>query len=240
MELLAEGARSLGLALSPAQLEQFEAYYRALAVAKVDLTAVTDYQGVQRRYFLESLALLTALYDAGALGKGRGQRLMDLGAGAGLPGLPVKIADPSLRLVLLEATGKKAEFLRQVVEELGLMDVAVVSARAEVAAHEPDHRQAYDVVAARAVAGLPVLVELALPFLRLGGHLAAPKGSRASQEVQAAARALQACGGQVVTVRRLTVPAAVIPPTLVLVRKVAPTPPQYPRRPGIPAKRPLR
>jgi len=122
------------------------------------------------------------------------------------------------------------------VERLALTDVAVVTGRAESAAHESEHREAYDLALARAVASLPVLLELALPFLRLGGFLAAPKGSRAAQEVAAAAPALQACGGRILAAERM--PGS--PLTLVLVEKVAPTPPAYPRRPGIPAKRPLR
>lgn len=240
MEVLAEGALALGLPLTAGQLGQFEAYYRALAAAKAGLTAVTDYEGVQRRHFLESLALAAALYQVGALERGRGDSLLDLGSGAGFPGLPVKILDPSLRVTLLEATGRKAQFLGRLAQELGLAEVVVLAARAEEAAQRADQREAYDVVTARAVAPLPALVELALPFLRLGGYLAAAKGSRAEAEVRSALRALELCGGRLVGVRGLSVPGAAVSPTLVLIRKEAPTPPQYPRRPGIPAKRPLR
>jgi 16S rRNA (guanine527-N7)-methyltransferase len=237
MQLLAHIAEAHGLTLDGRQLGQFEEYYRLLIAAneRVNLTSVTAYEEVQRRHFGESLAVAAALYRTGVLRPGQAARTIDLGAGAGFPGLPIKIAHPALRLTLLESAAKKTAFLEGVVERLALPDVAVVTGRAESAAHEPAHREAYDLALARAVASLPVLLELALPFLRLGGFLAAPKGSRAGQEVAAATAALQACGGRILVAERL--PDS--PLTLVLVEKVAPTPSAYPRRPGIPAKRPL-
>jgi 16S rRNA (guanine527-N7)-methyltransferase len=237
MQLLASIAEAHGLTLDSRQLRQFEAYYRLLVAAneRVNLTSVTACEEVQRRHFGESLAVAAALYRTGVLRPGQVARTIDLGAGAGFPGLPIKIAHPALRLTLLESAAKKTAFLEGVVERLALPDVTVVTGRAESAAHESTHREAYDLALARAVASLPVLLELALPFLRLGGFLAAPKGSRAAQEVAAAAAALQACGGRIFVAERL----ADTPLTLVLVEKVAPTPSAYPRRPGIPAKRPL-
>lgn len=238
MDVLAHIAEALGLTLDHRQLQQFEEYYRLLIAAnqRVNLTSVTGCEEVQRRHFGESLAVAAALYQAGTLQPGQAARTIDLGAGAGFPGLPIKIAHPSLQLTLLESAAKKTRFLEEVVERLALADVVVVTGRAESVAHESAHREAYDLALARAVAPLPVLVELALPFLRLGGVLAAPKGSRAAQEVAAAAAALRACGGRLYSAERL--PES--PLTLVLVEKVAPTPSTYPRRPGIPAKRPLR
>jgi 16S rRNA (guanine527-N7)-methyltransferase len=238
MDLLARIAEARGLTLDARQLEQFEEYYRLLIATneRVNLTTVTAYEEVQRRHFGESLAVATALYRASLLQPGQVARAIDLGAGAGFPGLPIKIAHPTLRLTLLESATKKTAFLEEVVRRLALTDVTVVTGRAESAAHEPAHREMYDLALARAVASLPVLAELALPFLRLNGALAAPKGSRVAQEVAAAAPALLACGGQVLSAERL--PES--PLTLVLVKKVAPTPSTYPRRPGIPAKRPLR
>ena len=238
MDLLAHIAEAHGLTLDGRQLGQFEEYYRLLVAAneRVNLTSVTAYEEVQRRHFGESLAVAAALYRAGALRPGQRARTIDLGAGAGFPGLPIRIVHPALRLTLLESAAKKTAFLDRVVERLDLADVAVVTGRAESVAHESEHREAYDLALARAVAPLPVLLELALPFLCVGGFLAAPKGSRASQEVVAAAPAFQACGGRILATERLRGS----PLTLVLVEKVAPTPPAYPRRPGVPAKRPLR
>jgi 16S rRNA (guanine527-N7)-methyltransferase len=240
MDVLARTAERLGLPLSAQQLQQFEEYYRQLIDAnqRVSLTSITDYQEVQRRHFGESLAVATALYRAGVLKPDEGARVLDLGAGAGFPGLPMRIVHPALRLTIIEATRKKTAFLESLLARLGLEDVTVIAGRAETVAHEPVHREGYDLVLARAVAPLAVLVELTLPFLAVGGSLATPKGSRAPQEMTEAGRALALCGGRIVSAEPLPSPA--LPLTLVLVEKLAPTPDAYPRRPGIPAKRPLR
>jgi len=240
MEILARTAEGLGLPLNAQQLQQFEEYYHQLIAAnrRVNLTSITDYQEVQRRHFGESLAVGAALYRAGVLKPDEGARVLDLGAGAGFPGLPMRIVHPALRLTILEATRKKTAFLERLLARLGLEDVAVITGRAEAVAHEPAHREGYDLVLARAVAPLAVLVELALPFLEVDGVLATPKGSHATQEIAAAGRALTLCGGRIASAEPLPSPA--LPLTLVLVAKIAPTPATYPRRPGIPAKRPLR
>jgi len=242
MNLLARIAEARGLTLDGRQLEQFEEYYRLLVAAnqRVNLTSVTAYDDVQRRHFGESLVVVAALYRAGVMRPGQAAHAIDLGAGAGFPGLPIKIARPELTLTLLEATGKKAAFLERLVQQLGLAGVTVVHARAEELAHDPAHRAAYHLALARAVAPLRVLVELALPFLRVGGYLATPKGSAAAREAKQAAAALQICGGRLELLRPLDLPGPGPIPTLVLIRKIADTPDRYPRRPGIPAKRPLR
>jgi 16S rRNA (guanine527-N7)-methyltransferase len=241
LSILVRGTRQLGVELGAHQLDLFERYYRLLkaASARVSLTSVTGYEAVQQRHFLESLALLPALREAGVLTPGWGKRVLDLGAGAGLPGLPLKIAVPELRLTLLEATARKAAFLREAVSELALEHVEVLTGRAEDLARQEERREAYDLAVARAVAPLPTLLELALPFVRIGGALAAPKGSAAPQEVSRSERALGLLGGRLLSVTPLAVPGAEHPPRLVLVRKVAPTPETYPRRSGIPGKRPL-
>ena len=237
METLVDGAERLNLRLTPEQIRLFQTYYDELVAdaGRSGLTAIIDYEGIQRRHFLESLALLVSLERVGALGPA-----IDIGSGAGLPGLPVKILRPALTLTLLEASRKKSDFLERLIRRLELSDVRVIRGRAEELGHDPAHRQAYDLVLARAVAPLPTLVELALPFLRSGGWLAAPKGSRASREADAASKALALCGGRVEHVERMGVPGVDVSPTLVLVRKVAPTPDRFPRRTGIPRKRPLR
>ena len=240
MQFLAQTAQTLGISLTDQEMQKFEEYYRQLIAAKgrAGLTSVTDYQGVQRRHFGESLAIAAALYRLRLLTPGQGRDVLDLGAGAGFPGVPIRIIHPALRLTLVEATRKKASFLQHLVAHLGLAHVTVVPERAETLGRDPAHREKYDLVLARAVAPLAVLVELALPFLRIGGSLAAPKGSRARQELDDAARAIELCGGRVLSAEPLPSPA--LSPTLVLVEKAQPTPAGYPRRPGIPAKRPLR
>jgi 16S rRNA (guanine527-N7)-methyltransferase len=240
MDVLARAAEGLGLPLDAQQLQQFEEYYHQLIAAnrRVSLTSITDYQEVQRRHFSESLAVGAALYRAGVLKPDEGARVLDLGAGAGFPGLPMRIVHPALRLTILEATRKKTAFLEDLLARLGLDDVAVITGRAEAVAHDPAHREGYDLVLARAVAPLTVLVELALPFLKVGSFLATPKGSRTPQEMAEAGRALAICGGRIVSAEPL--PSSAPPLTLVIVEKIAPTPTAYPRRPGIPTKRPLR
>lgn len=238
METFARDAKRLRFELDRVQLRAFQTYLGELEAARprLRLTSLTDREAVQRRHFLEPLALLGALEERGPLP----DPVIDIGSGAGFPGLPIKIVRPALRLTLVEAQGKRATFLEQVVRALGLDGITIVNARAEDAARDPAHREAYGLVLARAVAPLPTLVELALPFLRVGGLLAAPKGSGAQREVRDGAAALAALGGTVEATRALEVPNTQVPPTLVLVRKTSPTPARFPRRAGIPSKRPLR
>ncbi|MDI6858479.1 MAG: 16S rRNA (guanine(527)-N(7))-methyltransferase RsmG, partial [Dehalococcoidia bacterium] len=241
LEVLSQGARELGLELDALQLERFERYYRLLATSgrRAGVTSITDYEEVQRRHFLESLAVAATLLQLGVLGGASPGSALDLGSGGGFPGLPMKILLPALEMTLLEASARKSAFLRETVDALGLEGAQVVTARAEEAAQQPAYRERFDLVVARAVAPLPALVELALPFLRVGGHLAAPKGSRASSEVKQASFALEALHGEVVGRWPLPLAGAAHSQTLVLVRKTAPTPERYPRRAGVPAKRPL-
>jgi 16S rRNA (guanine527-N7)-methyltransferase len=170
MRLLLDGAASLGIALDGKQIDQFEAYYRELTGAKLNLTAISGYENVQRRLFLESLAVLAVLRKFGRLVEGGTASVLDLGSGGGFPGVPLKIAVPSLRLALVEATRRKAAFLSGLVQRLDLSDVFVIADRAEVVAHDALHRETYDVVTARAVAAMPALVELGLPFVKIGGR----------------------------------------------------------------------
>ena len=236
MKELYEGARAFGISLSDQQQWIFQAYYGLLVAwsARTNLTTITDYPGVVTKHFLDSLACL-----AGLEGVVAGRRVIDVGSGAGFPGLPLKIACPDLRLTLLEATGKKAEFLTEVVNRLGLTDVTVLNARAEQAGHDPAHRAAYDLAVARALAAMPVLAELTLPFVRPGGLVIAQKGEDPAAEVEATQAAFHRLGGRLRRVLPVSVPGVAAARHLVVVEKVAATPDRYPRRPGMPAKRPL-
>lgn len=241
LEVLSQGARELGLELDALQLERFERYYRLLATSgrRAGVTSITGYEDVQRRHFLESLAVAATLLQAGVLGAASPGSALDLGSGGGFPGLPMKILLSALEMTLLEASARKSAFLRETVDALGLEGAQVVTARAEEAARQPAYRERFDLVIARAVAPLAVLVELALPFLTVGGHLATPKGSRVSSEVRQASFALEALRGEIVGRRSLPLADAAHPQTLVVVRKTAATPERYPRRVGVPSKRPL-
>ncbi len=236
MEQLVAGARAWGLELTAEQVQAFELYYRQLVAwnERVNLTAITDYEEVLVKHFLDSLSCFQAL-----TGLPPGWRCIDIGAGAGFPGLPLKIALPRMRLTVLESTGKKAAFLKHIVAELGLSGVDVVRGRAEEVGREPGLRESFDAALARAVAALPVLVEYALPLVRVGGVFVAQKGSELEDEVEAARGAITLLGGELAEIRAVDVPGLDAPRHLVVVAKVAPTPDRYPRRPGIPAKRPL-
>src|SRR2546422_4127035 len=202
---------------------------------RAGLPSLSDRLSVERRHFLEPLVLLRALEEVGAFAS----PAMDIGTGAGFPGLPIKILRPDLQLTLLEASGRKVSFLEHLTQLLDMTGVNAIHARAEDLGRDAMHRSAYGLVLARAVAPLRVLLELSLPFLRIGGHLATPKGSSAQRQGREAVSALEACGGEVERLQKLDLPWPEPAPTLVLVRKVRDTPGRYPRRAGVPNKRPL-
>jgi len=234
---LVDGAQQLlGLTLTQRQRQAFHLYQKELVSwnTRFNLTAITDTEGVQIRHFLDSLSCLLAVGDVRP-----GQSLIDVGTGAGFPGLPLKIVYPALRLTLVEATGKKTDFLRHMVKLLELRDVAVIHARAEQVGHDPLHRETYDWVTARAVAAMPTLAEYLLPLCRLGGHCLAQKGEGAAAEVTSAEPAVLLLGGRLSRLVPVELPGLAETRHLVLIEKVARTPEKYPRHPGRPAKRPL-
>jgi 16S rRNA (guanine527-N7)-methyltransferase len=239
MEKLTSGANKLGLHLTPHQLEQFQVYYQELIDwnRRVNLTHITDYDEVQIKHFLDSLTLVLTLK------KPLGQedfRLIDIGTGAGIPGIPLKILLPGIKLVLLDATAKKATFLYHIRDKLELDDVDIVVGRAEEVAHKTQYRENFDLVLSRAVAPLPALVELALPFCVLGGSFIAQKKGDISPEISQAAKVISLLGGNLREVRKIELAEFTDERRLIIIDKVSSTPPQYPRSPGIPAKRPLR
>jgi 16S rRNA (guanine527-N7)-methyltransferase len=233
-----ERALALGRPLAAAEHATLDAFAFLLrdANTRFNLTSVHDPAGIERRHLLESLTLVRWLEDRGALPPGA--MVVDVGSGGGLPGIPLAVVRPDLKITLLEATRKKADFLQETASRLTLERVTVLAARAEEAGHSPDHRERYDLAVARAVAPLAALAELTLPLVRTGGRLAAVKGSRVAEEVAGARTAIERCGGQIERIEPL-VTASGDPLFVVLAVKVAPTPPGLPRRPGMPAKRPL-
>jgi len=202
--------------------------------AKHNLTAITAPEEINQKHFADSLALL----DDAPCPVPQGASLLDVGSGGGFPGVPLKIARPDISLTLLEATGKKAGFLALLLEELGL-EGHVLNTRAEQAAHEPAHREQYDVVTARAVAALPVLCELCLPFVKPGGVFVAYKGPRekAEEELQSAARAIKALGAQLEHLHSETTVYG--GRSRIILRKIGHTPANYPRNHGAMLKKPL-
>ena len=236
IDLMRQSARvRLGLSLTQRQLAAFAWYLDELVRwnARHNLTAVTDPMGIAVKHFLDSLTLTPYLRGP------ESSRLVDVGTGAGFPGVPLRITHPSLRLTLVEATGKKADFCRHIVEGLGLVEVEVVHARAEDVARQANHREAYDVATGRAVASLPVLLEYLLPLVRVGGRVLAQKGESAPAEVQQAAHALDLLGGRLLQIHPIELPGVAEARYVVEIEKAAATPAAYPRRPGVASRQAL-
>lgn len=226
-------------ALSTSQLSQLQAY-RDLVLdwnQRFNLTAITEPEAVDALLIGESLRLLPAI-DAFAVEHDRFS-VLDIGTGAGIPGIPLAIARPEWRVTLLDATRKKVDFLHNVIEELGLRHTRAIHGRAEEVARDLDHRIQYDAVVARAVSSLPALAELALPFLRTGGRAYFPKGTDIDSELAEAKTAVGILGGRIVSADLLDVEAEAKVTRLVVIAKIRATPERYPRRAGIPAKEPL-
>ena len=239
MQLLAQSAPELGLSLDASQLERFETYYRELADwnTRMNLTSVIDYSEVQVKHFLDSLTVLPALGTP----LSPSARVVDVGAGAGLPGLPLKLVYPDLHLTLVESTGKKANFLRHMVDTLALAGVDVVTGRAEELGHNPELRGSFDLALARGLARLPTLLEYTLPFTRGGGLVAAWKhgGEGLKAELDSARKALQILGGRVKSIYPVKATGLEDNRVVILIEKVKETPDDYPRRNGVPRKQPL-
>ena len=244
MKLLDEGARELGINLTSSQLDQFEQYYRELSNwnQRTNLTVITGYEQTQVRHFLDSLTVclpfqggsgaeLTSLPGV--------DRVVDVGSGAGFPGLPLKLVFPEIDLHLVESVGKKTAFLEHISGLLGLEGVSVHAGRAEALARQPELRESFDLALVRGVAKMSLLLEYALPFCRTGGFTVAHKHGGLEPELAESGSALSELGGRQAGVFPVTLDGLSDNRVVVAFEKVAPTPARYPRRVGIPAKRPL-
>jgi 16S rRNA (guanine527-N7)-methyltransferase len=241
MDKLVLGARHLGLELTAKQLTTFDRYRRELQAwnQRINLTAIDDTEGILVRHFLDSLSCMLAFRQPETGRPAAGTRLIDVGAGAGFPGVPLKIVCPNIQLTLVEATAKKAQFLEHLREQLALNGITIINARAEELGHDAAHRERYDWATARAVAEMPVLAEYLLPLVRVGGYCLAQKGEKAAAEATAAESAINLLGGRLARLLPVELRGLAETRFLVLVKKVAPTPAKYPRRPGMPGKRPI-
>lgn len=245
LSIVEEAARALGLHLTAGERDRFRRFATMLVEknARMNLTAITDPAGVQRLHFADSLTVVPAV-DAyvhligGDVAMLSTVRVLDVGSGAGFPGLPLAIMRPRVAVTLLEATGKKVAFLRRVADDLGLDNVTALNFRAEEAAHHPTLRGHIDIVLARAVARLPVLLEYCLPFVRPGGFVLALKRGDIAAELAEGAKAATLLGGTLGTVSSVPVPG-LESHLLVRIDKTGETPDRYPRYPGVPAKNPL-
>ncbi len=236
MEKLVHEAQQLfGIHLTGRQVVALMTFERELLAwnEKFNLTAIRDAEEIRTKHFLDSFSCVLAWKENPP------RRMIDIGTGAGFPGIPLKILYPSMRLTLVESVGKKANFCRHMVEALRLEATEVVTARGEDVGQMPTHREAYDWAVARAVANLPVLAEYLLPLVQVGGAMLAQKGQSGPAETHKAEKALKILGGRTRHLLPVTLPGVADERYLVVVDKVAATPPQYPRKPGEPAKKPL-
>ncbi len=233
--MIAEVQRITGLRLTPRQVAAFEIYERELLDwnEMFNLTAIRDPEGIRTKHFLDSLTCLIEMREFPP------NRLIDVGTGAGFPGIPLKIVMPNMQLTLVESVGKKANFCSHIVDMLNLEHVEVISSRAEEVGQSPKHREAYDWAVARAVAALPVLVEYLLPLVHIGGNILAQKGESGPMEAHAADKACRILGGRLKRVTPVVLPGVAEQRFLIVIQKVAATPPKYPRRVGIALKSPL-
>ncbi|MAU12300.1 MAG: 16S rRNA (guanine(527)-N(7))-methyltransferase RsmG [Anaerolineaceae bacterium] len=235
MTLIEEAKQLLGMTLTPEQDAQFNIYQRELADwnTRMNLTAITEPDEVRVRHFLDSLSI------AMVMGFDPGDKVVDVGTGAGFPGLPLAIAYPQVSVTLMDATAKKITFLEHVANECGLTNLTLVHARAEDAGNDPAHREQYDVVVARAVARLPSLLEYMLPLAKIGGFCIAMKGETAAEELVDSKRALYMLGGEAKPIEDVTFPQIDRTHFLVTVEKVKKTPKTYPRKAGTPTRKPI-
>ncbi len=234
-QFLKESAAQFSVALSDTQLAQFDTYLSLLLVwnERMNLTAVRDPHMILIRHFLDSLTCATVT------GNLNGRSLIDVGTGAGFPGLPLKILFPQCHITLTDSVAKKTQFLEEVVSVLALNEVTIYAERAETLGQMPLHRAHYDWVVARGVVEMRALSEYLLPLCKVGGHMLAQKGANAQNEVDLAQTAFAMLGGEKPHMQTIQLPEVDTPHFLVTVKKIKETPAKYPRRPGIPAKRPL-
>ena len=234
-EILAARADEAGIPLTAEQIGQFSVYNEMLLDwnTRMNLTALTAPEDVAVKHIIDSLtAYDAALFD--------GERtLIDVGTGAGLPGIPLAVYAPHLTVTLLDSLNKRVRFLTEVTAAMGLQNVRCIHARAEEAARTAEHRAAYDIVVSRAVARLPVLLEYTLPFVRVGGTLLALKGRAYAEEQKEARRAAEVLGGGRITARPVHLPGLDDVRAILTVTKERQTPAAYPRGGGAPARRPL-
>ncbi|MDP2719384.1 MAG: 16S rRNA (guanine(527)-N(7))-methyltransferase RsmG [Dehalococcoidia bacterium] len=240
MDILFRGAKNLGIDLSAEQMELFRSYYQEMTEwnSRMNLTTIVENEKVQVFHFLDSLTCVLASEKGNFPFEGNAS-ILDVGTGAGLPGIPLKIAFPDLHLFLLDSTGKKISFLGHLTEKLDLRFVEVIHGRAEELGRRPEYREKFDIVVSRAVAPLPTLVELCLPFCLPGGKFIALKKGGLDTEIALAQRAITALGGAPPGKIKVNLPELKDNRYVIVIEKLGQTPPNYPRRSGIPVRRPI-
>ena len=234
-QILNEGCRQLGISLTEEQTEQFMLYYEKLIEVNqvMNLTAITEFEDVMRKHFLDSLTLVKAADIKNV------KRVLDLGTGAGFPGIPLKIAFPDTEFVLLDSLNKRVKFLHDIIELCRLKKIQAVHGRAEELAGKKEYRESFDLCVSRAVANLSSLSEYCLPYVEKGGLFVSYKSGNIQEELEAAGYAIQILGGRIKDTVKFKLPGSDMDRSLVVIEKIRETPARYPRRAGIPSREPL-
>ncbi len=233
-----EYMNELNVQLTMEQYEQFIQYYELLTKwnSFMNLTAITDYEEVVLKHFVDSLSLAKVFLNSLL---NRQLTIIDIGTGAGFPGIPLKIAFPHLKVTLLDSLNKRVTFLNEVIAQLGLADITALHGRAEEYAKPEALRESFDICASRAVAKLSVLAEYCIPYVKKGGYFVAYKSEKTENELAEAEHALSVLGGQIAGKTEFYLPGSDIYRNLITVKKISSTPKKYPRKAGLPAKEPL-
>lgn len=236
--ILIDGAQKMGINLHKEQIKKFSRYLELLVQwnQKINLTSLKTPQEIIIKHFLDSISCIKVINKYMNI---EGTSIIDVGTGAGFPGMPIKIVCPSISLFLLEARKKKTIFLEKIIEEINFQKVEVINGRAEAFGKCPDYRQKYDIVLSRAVALLNTLSEYCLPLVRVGGLFVAQKGRSYREEIDKALKAVQFLGGELIGVENVRIPFINQERYLLIIKKIKDTPSKYPRKEGLPQKRPL-
>lgn len=234
-KILTDGCENLGITLSEEQIEQFMLYYEYLIEKNkvMNLTGITEFDDVMIKHFVDSLAVVKAV-DMNQV-----HTLLDLGTGAGFPGIPLKIAFPHVEMVLLDSLNKRIKFLNEVIDKCRLEKITAIHGRAEELAKQKDYRENFDLCVSRAVANLSSLSEYCIPYVKMNGQFISYKSGNIDMELKEAERAIKILGGQKKEVIRFQLPDSDIDRSLVVIDKVKATPGKYPRKAGMPSKEPL-
>lgn len=234
-ELFETELKRLGIRLTDSQNEQFDRYYELLIEWNrvMNLTGITEYDEVVLKHFIDSLTI-ARICDMSKVSS-----LIDVGTGAGFPGIPIKIAFPHIRVVLLDSLNKRLKFLNTVIDELNLESVQTLHGRAEDHARKAEYREKFDLCASRAVANLSTLSEYCIPFVQKGGAFISYKSGTSDDEIKQAEKAVEILGGKIEKIDKFTLPGTDMGRALIKIRKRKNTPGRYPRKAGIPAKEPL-